>query len=254
MLCCTSCSDFNTSAIDSVRIIIWACIYLVKRRPDFRLLHALDTFCFFNALLLAMFAQSACNSKSIWSLTTIYTHKRKENKNKTCRPVNHIHGLYSMDKMAATSQTTFPNAFSWMHLLYFDSNFTGYVSKGPIDNKPALVQVMAWRRTGDKSLPEPKLTQFNELINEWQERSPFTILPRDTRIMFWTWLCPFIIQLVRTGRYDRSWYTLTDISITLFMTVTLMMWHEWPHIMEQFWKMIHAEIIWYIWTFYSISW
>ena len=36
--------------------------------------------------------------------------------------------------------------------LNFDSNFT--VPKGQIDNKPALVQVMAWHRTGDKPLPE----------------------------------------------------------------------------------------------------
>ena len=35
-----------------------------------------------------------------------------------------------------------------------------FVSKGRIDNKPALVQVMALRRTGDKLLPEPVLTQF----------------------------------------------------------------------------------------------
>ena len=34
--------------------------------------------------------------------------------------------------------------------------------KGPIDNKAALVQIMAWRRTGDKPLPEPTLTQFND--------------------------------------------------------------------------------------------
>ena len=37
-----------------------------------------------------------------------------------------------------------------------------FVPKGPIDNKPALVQVMAWRRTGDKPLPEPTLTQFTD--------------------------------------------------------------------------------------------
>ena len=30
----------------------------------------------------------------------------------------------------------------------------------PIDNMPALVRVMAWRRKGDKSLPELMLTQF----------------------------------------------------------------------------------------------
>ena len=34
-----------------------------------------------------------------------------------------------------------------------------FVPKGLTDNKPALVQVMAWRPTGDKPLPEPMLTQ-----------------------------------------------------------------------------------------------
>ena len=35
-----------------------------------------------------------------------------------------------------------------------------FVLKGPIDNKPTLVQVMAWHRPGDKPLLEPMLTQF----------------------------------------------------------------------------------------------
>ena len=34
------------------------------------------------------------------------------------------------------------------------------VPRSPIDNKPALVQVMAWRRTGDNPLSEPMLIQF----------------------------------------------------------------------------------------------
>ena len=37
-----------------------------------------------------------------------------------------------------------------------------FVPKGPIDNKSALVQVMAWCRTGDKPLPEPMLTKFTD--------------------------------------------------------------------------------------------
>ena len=37
-----------------------------------------------------------------------------------------------------------------------------FVPKSPIDNMPALVQVMAWRRPGDKPLPEPMLTKFTE--------------------------------------------------------------------------------------------
>ena len=35
-----------------------------------------------------------------------------------------------------------------------------FVPKGPIDNKSALVQVMAWRQTGNKPLPELMLAQF----------------------------------------------------------------------------------------------
>ena len=35
-----------------------------------------------------------------------------------------------------------------------------FVPEDPIDNKSALVQEMAWRRTGDKPLSEPMLTRF----------------------------------------------------------------------------------------------
>ena len=37
-----------------------------------------------------------------------------------------------------------------------------FVPDGPIDNESALLQAMAWRRTGDKPLPEPTLTQFTD--------------------------------------------------------------------------------------------
>ena len=37
-----------------------------------------------------------------------------------------------------------------------------YVPMSSIDNKPALVQVMAWRRTGDKPLPGPMMTQSTD--------------------------------------------------------------------------------------------
>ena len=35
-----------------------------------------------------------------------------------------------------------------------------FVRKGINDNKVALIQVMAWRQAGTKSLPDPVLTQF----------------------------------------------------------------------------------------------
>ena len=34
---------------------------------------------------------------------------------------------------------------------------------GPIDSKPALVQVMAWHRTGEKPLYEPMVAQFADV-------------------------------------------------------------------------------------------
>ena len=37
-----------------------------------------------------------------------------------------------------------------------------FVLRSPTDNKPALVQVMAWCWTGDKPLPEAMLTKFTE--------------------------------------------------------------------------------------------
>ena len=37
-----------------------------------------------------------------------------------------------------------------------------FIPKGPIDYKSALVQVVAWHRTGEKPLPESMLTQFTD--------------------------------------------------------------------------------------------
>ena len=65
---------------------------------------------------------------------------------------------WGREKMAAISQKIFSNAFSWVKSFVFWLEF--HWSLFPIDNKPALVQIMAWGRIGDKSLSEPILTWF----------------------------------------------------------------------------------------------
>ena len=40
-----------------------------------------------------------------------------------------------------------------LYLLW--KNSVKFVLKGPIDNNPALVYIMAWRRIGEKPLSEP---------------------------------------------------------------------------------------------------
>ena len=36
------------------------------------------------------------------------------------------------------------------------------VAQGPINNIPALVQIMAWRRSGDKQLSEQMMAYLND--------------------------------------------------------------------------------------------
>ena len=65
---------------------------------------------------------------------------------------------WGRDKMAAIFQTTFSNAlFEWKYRIKISLKF---VPKGPIDNIPALVQIMAWRRPGDKPLSEPMMVSL----------------------------------------------------------------------------------------------
>ena len=37
-----------------------------------------------------------------------------------------------------------------------------FLPRSPVDNKPLFVQVLAWRRTGDKPLPQSMLTQLTD--------------------------------------------------------------------------------------------
>ena len=68
---------------------------------------------------------------------------------------------FPLDKMAAILAE---DIFKWIFLNENDripiQISLKYVPRSPIDNKPELVQVMVWCRTGDKPLSEPMLIQF----------------------------------------------------------------------------------------------
>ena len=63
---------------------------------------------------------------------------------------------WGRNKMAAISQMTLSNAFSWMNVRIS----LKFVPKGPINNIPALIQIMALCRPGDKPLPEPMMVKL----------------------------------------------------------------------------------------------
>ena len=50
-----------------------------------------------------------------------------------------------------------------MEILYLESTLTEDWSKGLVNNIPALLQIMAWRRSGAEQLFEPMLTQFTDV-------------------------------------------------------------------------------------------
>ena len=56
-----------------------------------------------------------------------------------------------------------------------------FVPKGPIDNIPALVQIMAWRRPGDKPLSEPMMLSLLTHICVTRPQCVKCLLPEDAR-------------------------------------------------------------------------
>ena len=67
---------------------------------------------------------------------------------------------WGRNKMIDMLQMTLPNAFSWM------KNFRIYIEislkfnpKGPTNNIPVLVPIMAWRRLGDRPLSETMMVR-----------------------------------------------------------------------------------------------
>ena len=68
---------------------------------------------------------------------------------------------WGRDKMAAVSQTTLSNAFFLNENIRISIKISlKFLPKGPINNNSALVQIMAWRRSGDKSLSEPMMVNL----------------------------------------------------------------------------------------------
>ena len=66
-----------------------------------------------------------------------------------------------LDKIATILADDFLNAFSWMKSDRVPIQILlKFVPRNPFDDKPALVQVMAWCQIGDKPLSQPMLTRL----------------------------------------------------------------------------------------------
>ena len=76
-----------------------------------------------------------------------------------------------------------------------------FVPKGPIDNIPALDQIMAWRRPGDKPLSEPMMVVLPTHIcitrPQWVKLSYIKISQSFDVERFVFWNCPITLKLDR---------------------------------------------------------
>ena len=116
--------------------------------------------------------------------------------------------------MDAISQTTFSSAFS-ENVWITTKNSMKFVPKGPINNIPALVQIMAWCRPGDKPLSEPMmvslLTHICVTRPQWvnqmiARRIAFEPLPKRIVIHF------------KSAYHQTSNKTAMMVSVLLFWT------------------------------------
>ena len=100
-----------------------------------------------------------------------------------------------------------------------------FVPKGPINNIPALVQIMAWRRPGDKPLSEPMMVLSLTHIcvtrpqcdNDWIN---------FLRIVFGN------INVTVTWNSNCCWRTVAVFNSSTIFFIALQLWCNWYHCTE----------------------
>ena len=97
-----------------------------------------------------------------------------------------------------------------------DKNFTEVCSQGSNWNIPAMVQIMAWRRPGDRPLSEPMMVSLPTHIcvarPQWVDYTGFT--SADKRWNYHSgWIITWVLQKIRcccnvtAKRLKCPWYT-----------------------------------------------
>ena len=110
-----------------------------------------------------------------------------------------------------------------------------YVPMSPIDNKPELVQVMAWRRAGDKPLPGPMITQFiDAYMRHWGEMSSGLYIQANNK------------EISEMGIVDPLWgestgdcrhkWSVVLKPLTLMTLSYRTFWNVWGKLKHPFWR------------------
>ena len=140
-----------------------------------------------------------------------------------------------LDKMATSSQTTFSNAFSRMKNFVFCRISLKFVLEVQLimiswfDNDSALVQVMAWHRTGNKPLPEPmllsSLTHVCGSRGGWVNTGRLTAQDKIAPSWRMAWL-KWLKQNDMIIKYIHTWTNLNLQHIKLCGTGNTHVWNQ----------------------------
>ena len=118
-----------------------------------------------------------------------------------------------MDKMAAIlADDIFKRIFLNDNVRISIQISLKFVPRGSINNKPALIQVMAWRRTGDKPLPEEMLTQWRIYAAiAWGDDLTFEVLSDSMSSRQSCWMISYD-QKVSSKILKKNWSDVTGDS------------------------------------------
>ena len=96
-----------------------------------------------------------------------------------------------------------------------------FVPKGPINNIPALVQIMAWRRPGDKPLSEPMMVRLPTHICVTRPQWVNTLRPNNKVAIFFKTSFSDIFSSMANFAF---WF---NCHWSLFLRVELAMCQHW---------------------------
>ena len=80
-----------------------------------------------------------------------------------------------------------------------------FVPKGQINDNPALVQIMAWSRPGDKPLLEPMMTNISDAIYTRPQWVPPFSLTEENNLLLWVFNKYKTAESLGTSSAMESW-------------------------------------------------
>ena len=112
--------------------------------------------------------------------------------------------------------------------------FLKCVSEGLSDNKPAMVQVMAWQQTGDKPLSEPMMAKFSQWCHMassgWSKLTHCELVtPYGDIKMGQHWLRQWL------GAWWHQTIACTNVDISLMGSLSLTDDREWSRYQYMKW-------------------